>query len=129
MEVDFNQGLDIRMMTEEKAEMFKRIKITQIHFAWDRYEDKDKVLPRLEMFARLWGKSLTHNAIVYTIVNFSTTLDQDLERIYTLRDMGYWPYVMIYDKAHCDKVYRRLARWVNNRFIFASCKRFEDYEG
>lgn len=129
VEVDFNQGLDIRMMTEEKAEMLKQIRITQIHFAWDRYEDKEKVLPRLAMFARLWGKKLTHNAIVYTIVNFSTTLEQDLERIYTLRDMGYWPYVMIYDKEHCAKIYRRLARWVNNRFIFASCKRFEDYEG
>lgn len=128
VEVDFNQGLDIRMMTEEKAEMIKQIRITRIHFAWDRYEDKEKVLPRLEMFARLWGKKLSHNAIVYTIVNFSTTLEQDLERVYTLRDMGYWPYVMIYDKEHCKRVYKDLARWVNNRFIFASCKRFEDYK-
>lgn len=72
---------------------------------------------------------MTHNAIVYTIVNFSTTIEQDLERIYTLRDMGYWPYVMIYDKEHCARIYRRMARWVNNRFIFASCKRFEDYKG
>ena len=127
-EVDFNQGLDIRMMTEEKIEYLKRIKITQIHFAWDRYEDKDKVLPKLKMFAELWGKKLTHNAIVYTIVNFSTTLEQDLERIYTLRNMGYWPYVMIYDKAHCNQVYKDMARWVNNRFIFASCKLFEDYK-
>ena len=36
-EVDFNQGLDIRLMTEEKVDMLKQIKITQIHFAWDRY--------------------------------------------------------------------------------------------
>lgn len=127
-EVDFNQGLDIRMMTEEKIEYLRKIKITQIHFAWDRYEDKDKVLPKLKMFAELWGKKLTHNAIVYTIVNFSTTLEQDLERIYTLRNMGYWPYVMIYDKAHCNQVYKDMARWVNNRFIFASCKLFEDYK-
>ena len=127
-EVDFNQGLDIRLMTEEKADMLKRIRITQIHFAWDRYEDREKVLPKLRLFAERWGRKLTHNAIVYTIVNFSTTLEQDLDRIYTLRDMGYWPYVMIYDKEHSPKVYRELARWVNNRFIFASCKRFEDYK-
>lgn len=127
-EVDFNQGLDIRMMTEEKIEMLKRIKITQIHFAWDRYEDKDKVLPKLQLFADKYGKTLSHSAIVYTIVNFSTTLEQDLERIYILRDMGYWPYVMIYDKEHCSRIYKDLQRWVNNRFIFASCKRFEDYK-
>ena len=126
-EVDFNQGLDIRLMTDEKADMLKRIKITRIHFAWDRYEDKDKILPKLRLFAERWGKNLQHNAIVYTIVNFSTTLEQDLDRIYTLREMGYWPYVMIYDKEHCAKVYRDLARWVNNRIIFARCKRFEDY--
>jgi hypothetical protein len=31
--VDINQGLDIRLMTEEKAEMLKRIKMKQLHFA------------------------------------------------------------------------------------------------
>lgn len=126
--VDFNQGLDIRLMTEEKAEMLGRIKVKEIHFAWDRYEDRDKILPKLQMFARVTNqRPHSHNAIVYTLVNFSTTLDQDLDRIYTLRDLGYWPYVMIYDKEHCTKVYRRLQRWVNMRATFATVKRFEDY--
>lgn len=128
--VDFNQGLDIRMMTEEKALMLDRIRIKEIHFAWDRYEDKDKVLPKLKLYAEVSKHSpRTHNSIVYTLVNFSTTLEQDLDRIYTLRDLGYWPYVMIYDKEHCNYRYKMLARWVNNRFIFAKCKRFEDYKG
>ena len=131
-EVDFNQGLDIRLMTEEKARMISRMRIKKIHFAWDRYEDKDKVLPKLQMFADVASpnihKKQAHNAIVYTIVNFDTTFEQDLERIYTLRDMGYWPYIMIYDKAHSRREYRRLARWVNNRYIFGACKTFEEYE-
>jgi hypothetical protein len=126
--VDFNQGLDIRLMTEEKAEMLGRIKVKEIHFAWDRYEDRDKILPKLQMFARVTKqRPHSHNAIVYTLVNFTTTLDQDLDRIYTLRDLGYWPYVMIYDKEHCAKVYRHLQRWVNMRATFAAVKRFEDY--
>lgn len=129
-EIDFNQGLDIRLMTEEKAQMLNTIKIKEIHFAWDRYEDKDKVVPKLKLFSEI-SKNLRHghNWIVYTLVNFSTTIEQDLERIYILRGMGYWPYVMIYNKQHCSKVYKRLQRWVNNRFIFASCARFEDYKG
>lgn len=127
-EVDFNQGLDIRMMTEEKIEMLDQIRIKQIHFAWDRYEDKDKVLPKFRLFKEKSRKKVSsHDTIVYTIVNFSTTLEQDLERIYTLQEMGYWPYVMIYDKEHSDRIYKDLARWVNNRIIFATCKRFEDY--
>lgn len=56
-----------------------------------------------------------------------TTLDQDLERIYTLRDLGYWAYVMIYDKEHCPQVYKELQRWCNNRFVFGVCKSFDDY--
>ena len=126
--VDFNQGLDIRMMTEEKAEMLSRIKIKEIHFAWDRYEDRELVVPRFELYAK-YGKLVHgHNAIVYVLVNYDTTIEQDLERIYTLRELGYWAYVMVYDKEHAAPIYKDLARWVNNRFIFAKCKRFEDYK-
>ena len=51
--VDINQGLDIRLMTEEKAEMIKQLKIKKLHFAWDRYEDKDIVVPKFKMFKEL----------------------------------------------------------------------------
>ena len=129
--IDFNQGLDIRLMTEEKAMAIAKLHIMEIHFAWDRYEDKEKVLPKLKMFADIASprihKKQVHNAIVYVLVNHTSTIEQDLERIYTLRSMGYWPFVMIYDKAHCDDVYKDLARWVNNRFVFAKCERFENY--
>jgi hypothetical protein len=129
--IDFNQGLDARMLTEEKCEAIARLRISEIHFAWDMYEDKDKVLPKLKMFADIASpnihKKQVHNAIVYVLVNHTSTFDQDLERIYTLRDMGYWAYVMIYDKANCDRKYIDLQRWCNNRFIFAKCPRFEDY--
>lgn len=116
-------------MTEEKAEMLNQVKIKEIHFAWDRYQDKDKILPKLKLFADICHKKMHgHRAIVYTLVNFDTTIEQDLERIYTLRDMGYWAYVMIYDKENCKPIYKRLQRWVNNRFVFASCKKFQDYK-
>ena len=128
-EIDFNQGLDIRLMTEEKARLLNQIKIKEIHFAWDRYQDKEKILPKLKLFASITKHSPhAHKAIVYTIVNFDTTIEQDLDRIYTLRDLGYWPYVMIYDKEHCARIYKDLQRWVNNRIIFAKCQKFEDYK-
>ena len=65
---------------------------------------------------------------VYVLTNFNTTFEQDLERVYTLRDMGYDPYIMVYDKAHTtgrDNV-RRLQRWVNNRIIFRTVSTFEE---
>ena len=126
--VDFNQGLDIRLMTEEKAELLKRIRIDSVHFAWDKYEDKEMIVPRFRAFAEVTGWS-ERKMGVYVLTNFNTTIEQDLERIYTLRDLGYNPYVMIYDKAHTrsSDTIRRLQRYVNNRFIFRSVPRFEDY--
>ena len=126
--VEFNGGLNIRMMNEEKAEMVTQIKQKIVHFAWDRYEDKKMIIPKFEMFKRISGFS-ERKMIVYTLVNYDTTLEQDLERIYTLRELGYWAYVMIYNKDSLPPghVYRKLQRWVNNRFIFATCKTFEEY--
>ena len=127
--VDFSQGVDIRIMTEEKAEMIKRIKIKNIHFAWDRYKDKDKIIPKFKAFKDITGWD-RRKMTVYVLTNFDTTIEQDLERIYVLRDLGYWPYVMIYDKEHTkptDTV-RKLQRWVNMRAIFESTPRFDDYQ-
>lgn len=127
--VDINQGMDIRLMTEEKAEMLKRINLKNLHFAWDRFDDKEKILPKFQMFKEIIGKR-DRDLIVYVLCNFDTTIEQDLERIYTLRDMGYWAYVMLYDKEHIPKGHdlRKLQRWVNNRFVFAKCKTFEEYK-
>lgn len=126
--VDFNQGLDARMLTEEKCYALNAVRIKEIHFAWDRYEDKEKVLPKLEMFAGICKKKVHgHNAIVYVLTNYGTTIKEDLERIYMLRELGYWAYVMIYDKKHANRQCLELQRWCNNRFIFAKCPRFEDY--
>lgn len=126
--VDINQGLDIRLMTEEKAEMIKKMKIKQLHFAWDRYQDKDIIIHKFKMFKDVTQIDI-RKLIVFVLCNFDTTIEQDLERIYTLRDMGYWAYVMLYDKEHIPKGHqlRKMQRWVNNRFIFSKCERFEDY--
>lgn len=127
-QVDFNQGLDARLMTKEKAKMLGEIKIKEIHFAWDRWEDKDAVLRGLQIYSDYARqRPHGHKSIVYTLVNFDTDIFQDMERIYTLREMGYWAYVMIYDKEHAHIEYKRLARWCNNRRIFAACPRFEYY--
>jgi hypothetical protein len=115
-------------MTEEKAKMLSRIKVKELHFAWDKYQDKDKILPKFKLFSQHFNRLMHgHRAVVYTLVNFDTTLEQDLDRIYTLRDMGYWAYVMVYDKEHCDPIYKKLQRWVNMRSTFAKIDRFEDY--
>lgn len=68
--------------------------------------------------------------ILFNAAMARAILEQDLERIYTLRDLGYSPYVMIYDKykLSAGSDLKRLQRWVNSRFAFAAVKRFEDYK-
>lgn len=127
--VNINQGIDIRMMTEEKAEMIRKLRVDTVHFAWDRYEDKDIIVPKFKTFKDITGWR-SRKTSVYVLTNFNTTFEQDLERIYTLRDLDYDPYVMIYDKEHTkgtDKC-RMLQRWCNNRKIFKTTPRFEDYD-
>lgn len=127
--VDFSQGVDIRLMTEEKAEMIKRIKTKNIHFAWDRYEDKKKIVPKLKMFKEYTGYDY-RKLTVYMLCNFDTTFEQDLERVYLLRDLGYNPFVMLYDKEHIPTGHKlkHLQRWVNNRIIFRTCEKFEEFD-
>lgn len=127
--VNFNQGLDIRMMTDEKADLLSKIPTEAIHFAWDRYEDKDMILPKFENFRKA-SSIHPHNLQVYVLCGYDTTLEQDLERIYTLRDMGYAPYVTLYDKEHIPKgsPLRKLQRWVNNRFVFWTVNSFDEYQ-
>ena len=56
-------------------------------------------------------------------------MEENLHRIYTVRDLGYDPYVMIYNKPSAPKEIKRLQRWVNNKIIFRSTRKFEEFEG
>lgn len=128
--VDFSQGLDIRLMTDEKMEMLKQIKtINGVHFAWDRYEDKDIILPKLKRLAEITGWS-RKKIIVYCLVGDveKRIRQEDLERINTLRPFAY-PYVTIYDKDSLPRGHelRKLQRWVNNRFVWEVTPTFDDY--
>lgn len=127
--VDINQGMDARLLTPQKVEMLNKIRLSTIHFAWDDYKQKDKVLNGLKCFADNFHRKLDkgHFAQVFVLTNFNTTREQDLERIYTLRDMGFEPYVMVYDKQHADSFYKSLQRWVNMRAIFHRIKTFDEY--
>lgn len=124
--VDINQGFDIRMTNERNIELINQIKVKEVHFAWDNAEDDLK--PYFERYGEL-AKHKPHGQLgtVYCLTNFGSTMEQNLYRIYTLRDMGYDPYVMVYDKPHAPKEIKRLQRWCNNKYVFRSCERFEDY--
>ena len=124
--VDFTQGIDIRFMDDSIIEQMRRIKVKMIHFAWDGVRDESKIQTNLKHFKQATGID-ERKARVYVLTNFDTPHEYDLHRIYTLRELGYDPYIMIFDKEHAPHITKRLARWVNNKFIWRTCERFEDY--
>lgn len=127
--VNFNQGLDCRLLTEENIRAINAVKLKQIHFAWDYMSESDAVLRGLRLYAANAGrKPHGQYAAVYVLTNYDTTMEENLYRIYTLRDMGYAPYVMIYDKPNAPREIRLLQRWCNNRWIFRSEPDFYKYD-
>lgn len=123
--INFNQGLDARLCDKEICELLNQVNLKAIHFAWDNYEYKTR--DKLKEI-RPWLKFRPEQIRVYVLTNFNTTHEQDMERVLTLRDMGYDPYVMIFDKPHAPKVTRHLARWCNNKYVFHTCLDFKDYD-
>lgn len=123
--VNYNQGLDIRFMTDEACEIINNTRIDIIHFAWDNYELKTyealkKYRPKLRFNRR--------KLAVYVLTNFNTSHEQDIERVMKLKELDYDPYVMIYNKPEAPKKTRELQRYVNNKFIFRSVHSFDEYK-
>ena len=127
--VEFNGGLDVRMLTAENVELIKQIKLNCIHFAFDRYQDRQIVMEKLTMFKELTGYDKDKGRImVYVLCNFDTTIEQDIERIQFCRELKFQPFPMIYDKEHADPIYRKLQRWCNG-WVFWKTPSFEQYKG
>ena len=123
--LDFTQGLDIRLLNDDDLADINEMRLRTLHFAWDN--PKDDLEAKFRNFANGFRRK-SNIGMVYCLTNFNSTMEENLYRIYTLRDMGYDPYVMVYDKPHAPKEIKMLQRWCNNKIIFKSCMRFEDYE-
>jgi len=123
--IDFTQGIDIRLTDEADINDLNRMKIGTIHFAWDN--PKDDLEAKFRMFSEQYRIKDRRRKIVYCLTNFNSTMEENLYRIYTLRDLGYNPYVMIYNKPSAPQEIKDLQRWCNDRMIFNKCQRFEDY--
>lgn len=130
--VDFTQGLDIRLTNAQNVELIQRIRTQNVHFAWDN--PAQNLTEHFRQFKELSGIKDYRKLGVYVLTNFGDggTIEEKvqnaLHRIYTLRDMGYGPYVMIYDKPNAPREIRLLQRWCNNRKIFRTQPDFYKYD-
>ena len=47
--VDINQGLDARLLTRENIDVLKRIKLKEVHFAWDLMKNSKRIIQGLNL--------------------------------------------------------------------------------
>ena len=123
--VDFSQGLDIRLTTPDNIALLNRIRTKAVHFAWD--DPNTDLTPYFRRFLELTAVTNFRKRKVYVLTNYGSTHEQDLYRIYALRELGYDPYVMVYERPTALAITRQLQRWVNNKWIFRIVDRFDDY--
>jgi len=139
LKVNFNQGLDIRLIDQENARLLAKtryydwhFKNRRLHFAFDFPEIEDEVIrgigtlkkagipPRHLMFYMLVGFGVEPSE--YTWDYF---LEHDYHRFEVLDRLGVLPYVMLYNDRRDIPLLRHFERWVNGRY-YKVC-RFEDY--
>ena len=122
LKVDFCQGLDIRLMTDELAYYTTIVRHTkQLHIAWDSVKEERKIMRGIK---RLLKYKNPQYIMCYVLIGYDTTEEEDLYRIEKLRELKIDPYIMPYNKK--NKYQKRLKRYVNRKAIFKSVK-WEDY--
>lgn len=122
--VNFQQGLDIRLVDADVAARLARLKVSNLrrtkptlHFAFDS--------PSLEPIVRRGVALLREAGVVagrlmfYMLCGFDTTFAEDMGRFEILRSLGVDPYVMVY-RAGATHELRHFARWVNAR-VYTVC--------
>lgn len=116
------QGIDIRDITGKQVLALSCIRhYKQIKFAWDNPGDEEKVLVGIRLMTKY---IMPYQLMCYVLIGYSSTEEEDLYRVETLRGLGIDPFVMPYNRS--DLYQRTFARWVNMKAIFKKVK-WEDY--
>lgn len=123
--VDFNQGLDIRLMDSNVAkELAKQKPITCWKFAFDNIDYKDSVLEGIDIL-NANGVNVRTKVMFYVYVHDDDSFDDALERCRILKEHGATPYIMLNQDVKHTKRMKDLKRWCRP-WIFWSID-FKDY--
>jgi hypothetical protein len=106
LEVDFNQGLDARLVSDEVAEKLARIKMSVIRLAYDFYGIGPAVRKAVERLEDA-GKR-RRDIVVYTLFNYTDDPGDFLDRVKDLLSWGVVSYPMRYEP---------LTSLAKNRFV------------
>ncbi|MCX5677534.1 MAG: hypothetical protein NTY76_00275 [Candidatus Omnitrophica bacterium] len=118
----FRQGLDIRLLTKEKAEVLSKSNyIGDYIFAFDHLKDKDLIINKL----KLWRPHTKKTTKLYILCAYESQDLHDIigvfKRLKILMQFRCIPYIMrfnTYKSTEFEGMYINLARWCNQPNIF-----------
>lgn len=121
LRVNFNQGLDIRLVNEEFAQYLTEVKyynwtfkLKALHFAFDDLRHEQAVRTGIQT---LLDAGVSRRALlIYILVGYDSTFEEDLKRVEILKELGVKPYIMRYNRSKDERL-RHLARYVNRRYF------------
>ena len=141
----FRQGMDIRLMTEQKAKLLNEVKYHGDYiFAFDHYRMDDpnekRQVEQTIKGLKVWRDHCQKSTKLYVLVAYDSQDEKDIEgtffRIKTLMEYGCLPYIMRfeeYNNSRFKSLYTQLARWCNQPSFFKKmsfrqyCVRNEEY--
>ena len=112
IQIDFNQGLDHRLLNQDVVDELKSIRHKEFRFAYDH----PSYFPSVSKAIDLLEKNNIKWSTWYVLVGFNTSLDEDLSRLNYLRERNQRAFVQRYTR---DRKYIQLARWANQHHMFA----------
>lgn len=123
--IDFSQGLDARLVDVDVAKLLSNIRADIIHFAFDLIQNEEKIINGLKIFSKHF-KLTDRYKRVYVLTNYNSTPEEDYYRVLKIIELGYAPYITIYQKGTHTNFIKDLSRWCNNPFVYRSTS-FLDY--
>ena len=119
--VNFNQGVNIRMITDESAAALASVKYSDVNFkvrrlytAWDNLGQEKGFF---QGFDRLIEAGIpSRHIMVYMLIGYKPgeTMDEILHRYRRLKDAGCLPYPMVYDNK--DRKLKDFQKWVVRQY-------------
>lgn len=113
--LDFNQGLDHRLLNQSVIDELNSIRHQELHFAWDNFED----FPTVRNAIKLLRENNINRCNWLILTNFNTEFECDLARVNYLRSENQNAYVMRYNGT-TTTILTAFASWVNKRDWFHS---------
>lgn len=126
MKVDFNQGLDLRLMDKDIAERIRALMpLANWKFAFDSLDYEDEVRKGVRMLLDA-GIKMRSMAQVYVYLDSDEDWESAFERVSILKELGTMPYVMINRNARITPRMRALKRWTRPQIFYSTS--WEDYD-